>query len=326
MSRNSGALWRLSITTTPEAEDAISELVGKLFEVPASSYTDAVTRKATVSVYLREPAKLNRTRALAADAISSVRVSGLEVGPGRISVVKVRREDWAESWKRHFKPMEIGSALVIRPSWSRRRPRQGQKVVVLDPGLSFGTGQHPTTVFCLRELVRRRSATEPQSFLHIGCGSGIWAISAAKIGYSPVFAFDHDSEAVRIALANALRNRLKARESGKDEKRPKPAWATTGRGRTEKLFWFRRQDVRALPLRPPMKHPIICANLTADLLLTERDRILAQLQSGGMLVLAGILRVEFGKVRSEYEAAGMRLMASNTRREWRSGSFCAKFI
>ena len=142
----------------------------------------------------------------------------------------MRREDWAESWKRHFKPIEIGDALLVKPSWSKRRPRKNQAVVILDPGLSFGTGQHPTTAFCLREIVRlklakergrlarefktRHHADEPsalQSFLDIGTGSGILAIAAAKLGYQPVHAFDFDAEAVRIARANARANRVQAK-------------------------------------------------------------------------------------------------------------------
>ena len=67
---------------------------------------------------------------------------GLNLGSGKIKIAKVRREDWAESWKRHFKPIEIGNALLVKPSWIKRRPRKNQAVVILDPGLSFGTGQH----------------------------------------------------------------------------------------------------------------------------------------------------------------------------------------
>ena len=88
-----------------------------------------------------------------ASGLKRIASSGLDIGPGKISLKRIRREDWAESWKLHFKPMVIGSALLLKPSWSRRRPRKGQAVIVLDPGLSFGTGRHPTTAFCLRQLV-----------------------------------------------------------------------------------------------------------------------------------------------------------------------------
>ena len=73
--------------------------------------------------------------------------------PAGVITARCRREDWATSWKKHFKTMEIGSALLIKPSWSKRKARPGQAVVTLDPGLSFGTGQHPTTAFCLEQVV-----------------------------------------------------------------------------------------------------------------------------------------------------------------------------
>ena len=121
---------------------------------------------------------------------------------------KVPPEDWAESWKRHFKPIEIGGDLLILPSWSKRKPKTGQAVVVLDPGLSFGTGQHATTSFCLNEIVklRRSSKASELSLLDGGTGSGILAIAAAKLGYKPVEAFDFDPVSVRVARANATSN------------------------------------------------------------------------------------------------------------------------
>jgi len=292
------ALWKVSISTPPEAEDAIAELLGNAFGQLASSYTDAETRATTVTVYLTEKPLFNRAkRAELAAGIQRIKASGLYAGAGKISLAKVRPENWAESWKRHFKPLELGPELLIRPSWSKRRARKGQAVVVLDPGLSFGTGQHPTTAFCLRQLVSRRRRGECQSFLDIGTGSGILAIAAAKLGYSPVQAIDCDVEAVRIARANAHANQVSPRIA------------------------FLPKEVADLPRWPRNKHAVICANLISDLLVEECPRILAQLQTEGVLVLAGILKAEFPKVQRAYEARGLRLVASQTEKEWRSGSF-----
>jgi ribosomal protein L11 methyltransferase len=172
----------------------------------------------TVTVYCEDKPAAGIRKTITA-GLARLKGCGLEVGPGNITIAKMRREDWAESWKRHFKPIEIGDAMLLKPSWSKRRPRKNQSVVVLDPGLSFGTGQHPTTAFCLHEIVRRilwrkergRLAREfktrhhgdepsaPQSFLDIGTGSGILAVAAAKLGYKPVHAFDFDGNAVEIA-------------------------------------------------------------------------------------------------------------------------------
>jgi ribosomal protein L11 methyltransferase len=309
-----GPVWKIAVTTTIEAEDAVTELLYSIFEIPVSSYTDVETREVTVATYVTEnpflvPRSRGRlkaelqTRAALKSGLHEIQSFGLNIGSGKISCQKVRREDWAESWKRHFKPIEIGSALLIKPSWIKRRPRKGQAVIVLDPGLSFGTGQHPTTSFCLEQVAEHRpKARKPRpssqpSLLDIGTGSGILAIAAAKLGYAPVDAFDFEPESVRIARENARKN-----------------------GVLRKIHISRR-DVTKLPLRAEKKYNLICANLISTLLLAERTRILYRLKPDGVLVLAGILNSEFALVQREYERAGLELIASRVEKEWRSGAF-----
>jgi ribosomal protein L11 methyltransferase len=297
------ALWQLSVATLPEAEETVTELLGSRFGQPVSSYTDLKTGLTTVAIYLDEKPDWSRAAQFWLRAeLRQFGRKGLNLGPARIRLRTVRREDWAESWKRHFRPMEIGSALLIRPSWSRRRPKAGQAAVVLDPGLSFGTGQHPTTAFCLEQLVARRRPGESMSFLDLGTGSGILAIAAAKLGYSPVDALDFDPEAVRVARANSRKNGVAAR------------------------IRCSRQDLTRLSRRSAKKYSLVCANLIANLLLSERERILARVKPDGGLVLAGILKTEFSRVRAAYEAAGLRLVASRAQNEWRSGAFARKKI
>jgi ribosomal protein L11 methyltransferase len=319
---NRQELWSVSVTTAPEAEEGVVELFQRAFNQNASSYTSLETGATKVTVYLphkpiwQAPALAAFRKALYRSAafrlqrqaqLSALHPKGCapgtplaprkKAGPPRLFVKRVRWEDWAESWKRHFKPLAIGSSLLIRPSWCRKRPRAGQVTVVLDPGLSFGTGQHPTTAFCLRQIVARRRPGKSQSFLDLGTGSGILAIAAAKLGYAPVDALDFDAEAVRIAQANAQKNHVAER------------------------IHIRRQDVSRLARRGEREYSLVCANLQTDLLLPERDRILARLDSSGMLVLAGIMKTEFNRVRRAYEAAGLGLVASRTEHEWRSGTF-----
>jgi ribosomal protein L11 methyltransferase len=294
------SLWQLSVTTTPEAEDAVTELLGNTFGQPVAAYTDLETGVSTVTRYFdTKPDWSAVAQANLRAALQRLKTCGLALGPGRVRLRALRARDWAESWKRHFRPLEIGSALLIKPSWSRQRPRAGQALLVLDPGLSFGTGQHPTTAFCLEQLAAWRRVKTRQSLLDLGTGSGILAIAAAKLGYAPIAALDVDPEAVRVARANARRNRVAGR------------------------IRFSRQDLTRMARRPVQRHAVVCANLMADLLLAERERILARLEPGGLLVLAGILKTEFAGVRAAYEARGLRLVASQTRNEWRSGSFTA---
>jgi ribosomal protein L11 methyltransferase len=291
-------LWRICVTATPEAEDAVSELLGRTFAQPASSYTDVETRVTVVSVYLRHKADWSQTgRAALALGLERIASSGLNLGPGRVSLKRIRRADWAEAWKRHFRPLAIGSALLLKPGWSRRRPRKGQAVVVLDPGLSFGTGRHPTTAFCLRQLVARRRRGETQSCLDVGTGSGILAIAAAKLGYAPVHAFDYDPQSVLVARANARRNRVSTR------------------------IRLRQEDLTRLPRRAERQYSVVCANLVSRLLLHQHPRLLARLRPDGVLVAAGILNVEFAQVQRVLERARLRLLAARTEGEWRSGAF-----
>jgi ribosomal protein L11 methyltransferase len=291
-------LWRIAVDTAPEAEEAVTELLANAFLEPVTSYTKVDTGETRVMVFFeKRPDWSAANRVQLRAGLERIGACGLRLGAGRISLTKVRREDWAESWKRHFKPIEIGSALLIKPTWSQRRPRPGQAVVRLDPGLSFGTGQHPTTAFCLRQLVARRRTGVSQSFLDIGTGSGILAIAAAKLGYGPVEALDLDPDAVRIAQANARQNGVANR------------------------IRFSRRDAAKLARQSGRKYSLVGANLISNLLLAECPRIAARLAPDGVLVLAGILKGEFTKVQRAYEAAGLRLVAARTEKEWRSGSF-----
>jgi ribosomal protein L11 methyltransferase len=219
------------------------------------------------------------------------------VEPLKVTLRKVQPRDWSESWKRHFKPMEFGKALLVKPTWSRKRPSTGQQLVLLDPGLSFGTGQHATTRFCLESLVSVRKSAAAQSFCDMGTGSGILAIAAVKLGYEPVDAFDFDPDCVRIAHENSELNQVVGR------------------------LQIEQADLTKLPKKGRRQYDVVCANLIYDLLLAEQARILARLKPGGYLVLAGILATQFNAVAKAYRAAGLRLVADKTEREWRSGLF-----
>ena len=335
---------QLSVATTTESEEPIAALLERIFGVAPTVYFDAEKNESIVTAYLRAtPGELRKHLGQLRSGFDELTDLGLDVGTADVRISRVKREDWAESWKKHFKPITIGSSLLIKPSWSKLKPMPGQAVVVLDPGLSFGTGQHATTSFCLRQIVRlARSALEcgvkrrfgsktpvgaaslppsphtqqggarpcrdaahpkfcsdlpPSSLLDFGCGSGILAISAAKLGYAPVHAFDFDSSAVRIAQKNCRTNHVETKVS------------------------ITRQDLTKIPLHSRRKYEIICANLMAPLLIAERDRILNRLAPGGTLILAGILATEFAPVRHHYQSAGLKLIAEKIEREWHSGAF-----
>ena len=275
------ALYKLSVPISLEVEEATVALLEEVFQRTACVETNLERNTTQVSVFLdKAPARARLDSLLP-----------------RYSVRKLPYENWAESWKRHFKPIEIGSKLLIKPGWSRRKPKRRQAVVVLDPGLSFGTGQHPTTRFCLEQIVAFRRPEKPQSFLDVGTGSGILAIAAAKLGYAPVHALEIDPAAIRIARANAAKNRV-----------------------LDKLRLAQKDFARA---KGSEKFDLICANLLSDVLLSERDRLLKRLKAGGVIVLAGILKLQFREIQRAYEEAGLKLIASQVEKEWKSGAFAS---
>ena len=293
-----GPLSQITVTTSMEAQEPVAALLERLFAASPSIYEDMETHQAKVTLYSkRTPQQLRSRKREILHGLNDLREFGLDLGRHEILIRRVPRVDWSESWKKYFKTIRIGKALLIKPGWARVKPLKGQAVVVLDPGLSFGTGQHATTSFCLKEMVRFRQAPEAQSFLDIGTGSGILAIAAGKLGYAPVEGFDFDPVAVRVAQANCRRNRVQNRVK------------------------VRRQDLTKLKEVSRKKYDLICANLISTLLLDERDKILNRLAPEGRLVLAGILASEFELVAHGYQSAGLELIRSAREREWQSGSF-----
>jgi ribosomal protein L11 methyltransferase len=291
-------LRQISLTTNALAEDALAALLEREFGQTPSSYTEAATGLVTVSVYWALPDReVTATKALLRAGLAEAGENGIPVQPRRITIRKVQPKDWSESWKRHFRPIEIGRSLLVKPTWSKRAPKAGQQVVLLDPGLSFGTGQHATTHFCLTQVAALRKAGAAQSFMDMGTGSGILAIAAAKLGYTPVRAFDFDPDCVRITAENAGLNGVAQAVN--------PELA----------------DVTKLPRKAKELFDVVCANLICDLLIAERDRILARLKPGGSLVLAGILATQFAEVSAAFGAAGWKLVKAKTDKEWRSGLF-----
>jgi ribosomal protein L11 methyltransferase len=128
------------------------------------------------------------------------------VGDGKVEVEATEvPDDWADRWRDFHKPLLVGGRLWLRPSWEQ--PRKGAIDLVVDPGRAFGTGAHPTTRLCLELLLELEAAGEAEGPLtDLGTGSGVLAIAAAKLGWDPVSAFDHEPAALDAAAANAETN------------------------------------------------------------------------------------------------------------------------
>ena len=292
------AFRQVSLTTTAEAEEAVGWVLEKVFEQTPSVFTHPERPGPVLSVYLGEQQRVTEAhRNAVKTGLNAVAECGLDVGSGVLQVKRLRREDWVDSWKRHFKPINIQGRLLVKPSWRKERALPGQKVVILDPGLSFGTGQHATTKYCLQQLVALRQSGENQNLLDVGTGSGILSIAAAKLGYQPVQAMDYDAEAVRVANNNVVRNRIEGRVQ------------------------IKVGDVTRLSEKPRTRYDVVCANLFYDLLIANATRLICRVKPTGALVLAGILDSQFEAVQKAFEGQGMKLQRTRKQGEWRSGRF-----
>jgi len=195
-----------------------------------------------------------------------------------------RDEDWAESWKDHFPPLHIGGRLWVVPPWV---PRPEGTVVVLEPGMAFGTGAHDTTALCLEELVELLSGRPGARVLDVGCGSGILGIAARALGAGHVVMVDNDPDAVRIARANAADNGCADLEV-----------STMPVGRLGGLF------------------DVVVANILSTTLVELARPIAARRALGGVVILSGILVSQADEVRDAYEALGLAERGRRVSGEW----------
>jgi ribosomal protein L11 methyltransferase len=212
---------------------------------------------------------------LAADAML-----GLGLEPGGWSLTRRTDVDWAERWKEHFKPLPIGPRVWIVPSWEYDfRAPSGAVVITLDPGMAFGTGQHATTALCLELL--EAGLTEPGSrrLLDVGCGSGILAIAAARLGCDEVLAIDNDPVAVSVAHENVAQN---------------------GVGEVVRAS---ADDVAAVA----QSFDWVVANIIAHTLIELARPLVERTRPGGSLVLSGVLTGQADEVIAAMGSAAREL-------------------
>ncbi len=211
------------------------------------------------------------------------------------ATVSLEREQWyadEDRDSRHpeqFRPFLAAPGLLVTPAWQPRDPAPGQQVLMIDPGLAFGSGYHASTRLALGLLRERTAAAVPRRMLDVGTGTGILALAGAIWGAAEVVALDVKPEAVAAARANAARNGLAAR-------------------------------VRVACELPPIEDAafdLIVANITADVLQRLAGDFVSRLAAGGALVLSGLLAdLQSDEVGAVYEALGCRRAASRVEGEW----------
>lgn len=186
--------------------------------------------------------------------------------PPVLGIRFVADRDWVRLSQAQFEPIPIGERLLITPSW-HRAPDDGRVAIVLDPGLAFGTGSHPTTRLCLQWLAR---ALPPgATVIDYGCGSGILAIAAARLGASRVTGIDIDPQALRATIDNALRNRVEVAVRATTDVRPEPA-------------------------------DVVVANILSNPLKLLAPVLVDLVRPGGVLVISGVLERQVDEVAAAY--------------------------
>ena len=178
--------------------DAEQELDGVYGDLIDEELLKKDKTKGSVSAFLPADVTVTDHVAYIKERLSS---SGI---PFELELDGVSEEDWADSWKKYYKPIKTGKRLVIVPVWEKYEPAPGEITVLMDPGMAFGTGTHETTRLCAALL--EKYVKPGCSMLDVGCGSGILAICAAKLGAGKCFACDIDPVSVRIAAENAELN------------------------------------------------------------------------------------------------------------------------
>lgn len=275
------------------------QCVNPLFEVfdggdfVLSSYRDIEESATTMQIFFPEPE--GDGGAMRNAAIAALK-SALDI-IGIYPEIKVRTfpdEDWTLSYRLHFKTTVLSPRLAVVPAWERYEPTEGQKVLRIDPGMAFGTGNHATTRACLEYIA---AADIRPTFLDVGCGSGILAVAAKLLGFGDVRGFDIDADAVRVASETAAAN-------GAD-------------------VTFFRGDLSGIMAGsgdiPPAD--FVAANVLGPVLIRFAERISALVKSGGSLILSGILDELYPEVKAEYERRGFTERSSMLVGEWRTGLF-----
>ena len=206
----------------------------------------------------------------------------------------VSDEDWAESWKEFFQVEHAGSRLVICPTWREYSPRPGEIVLILDPGMAFGTGQHPTTRLCLGAL---EGLVRPgMDVLDLGCGSGILSLAAAKLGARSVLALDIEPLAVEATRANARLNRIEGVVRVKPGSLDSAGSAPNGNDQCVDL---------------------IVANINARTIVRLAPAIVARLGAGGTFIGSGIIAELLDEPLLALTSSGLRVERLITDGDWR---------
>ena len=243
-----------------------------------------------VKCYIAQDIADETIPAILQDIRNAETLSGGEIAFGSLEDTKrtVDGDDWIDVWKKHFRPIHLGKIVVV-PEWIKYEPTAGEKTVLLDSNMAFGTGEHETTSMCVEWL--QEYLTENSVCIDVGCGSGILGISALKLGAKKAYLTDIDPIAVESALHNCKLN-----------------------GVAENAI----VALSNLLDDTTITADIMMANITGEVLKLLAPSIPKNLKKDGVLILSGIIESRLAMVKSAYEEVGMQVINERRKGEWYS--------
>ena len=217
---------------------------------------------------------------------SMMQKDGIE---GEIKMIGLNEEDWANAWKAYYKPIKIGSKIVIVPAWEKYEANEGELIVRMDPGMAFGTGTHETTRLVIGLL--EKYTTPGVRMLDVGTGSGILAICASKLGAGECKAYDIDPMSVRVARENI-------KDSG-----------------LENITCDQSDLLRSVDLEGG-KYGLVCANIVADIIIRMTPDVHKYIADDGVLLASGIIMERSQDVISCFESHGFEIVERAEENGW----------
>ena len=239
-----------------------------------------------VKAYFSQDDKIDEIVNAVKEKLQEIKEFGIDIGDGSVECKEMHEEDWANNWKKYYKPVKITDKIVIKPIWEEYEKQDGELVIELDPGMAFGTGTHETTRMCIKALDKY---VEPNTTVFdVGCGSGILAIAAAKLGAKHVVGVDLDPVAVDSSKDNISFNNL---------------------DNIEVLEGNLLDVVNG-------KADIVVANIIAEIICVLTEDVKKALNKDGLFITSGIIHDRVDMVKEKFEECGFEVIEINKDGEW----------